>query len=47
MKKDALRDGWLQPQGVYGFWPCLADGDDLIIYDPALTPNPSPKGRGN
>jgi len=34
MKKDALRDGWLKPQGVYGFWPCQADGDDLIIYDP-------------
>ena len=34
MKKDALQDGWLKPQGVYGFWPCQADGDDLVIYDP-------------
>jgi len=34
MKKDALRYKWLQPQAVYGFFPCQADGDNLIIYDP-------------
>ncbi len=34
MKKDALRFKWLQPQAVYGFFPCQADGDELIIYDP-------------
>ena len=35
MKHAALRQGWLKPQGVYGFWPCQADGDDLVLYDPA------------
>ncbi len=35
MKREALRDGWLKPQAVYGYFPCQADGDDLIIYDPA------------
>ena len=34
MTTAALKDGWLKPQGVYGFWPAQADGDDLIIYDP-------------
>ena len=34
MKKDAMRYKWLQPQAVYGFFPCQADGDELIIYDP-------------
>jgi 5-methyltetrahydrofolate--homocysteine methyltransferase len=34
MKKDALQTGWLVPQGVYGYWPAQADGDDLIVYDP-------------
>ena len=33
MKKDAQRFKWLQPQAVYGIFPCQADGDDLIIYD--------------
>lgn len=35
MKKDAMRFKWLQPQAVYGYFPCQADGDELIIYDPA------------
>ncbi len=34
MKREALRTGWLRPQGVYGIFPCQADGNDLIIYDP-------------
>jgi len=36
MTKDALKEGWLKPQAVYGFFPCQADGNDLIIYDPQL-----------
>ncbi len=35
MQREALRQKWLQPQGVYGYWPCQSDGDDLIVYDPA------------
>jgi 5-methyltetrahydrofolate--homocysteine methyltransferase len=34
MRKAAAREGWLSPQGVYGYWPCQAEGDDLLIYDP-------------
>ncbi|MFC2064139.1 vitamin B12 dependent-methionine synthase activation domain-containing protein, partial [Chloroflexota bacterium] len=34
MKKQALLEGWLKPQAVYGFYPCQANGDDLVIYDP-------------
>ena len=29
MKHAALKEGWLKPQAVYGFFPCQADGDDL------------------
>ena len=32
MKHDALRRDWLKPQGVYGYWPCQADGNDLILF---------------
>ena len=35
MTKDALKDGWLKPQAVYGYLACQADGDDLIIYENA------------
>jgi 5-methyltetrahydrofolate--homocysteine methyltransferase len=34
MKKEALRTGWLKPQGVYGYWPAQAEGNSLIVYDP-------------
>ena len=42
MSKEALRDKWLKPQGVYGYFPCQSDGDDLIIYDPATIDTASP-----
>ncbi|GAB4527968.1 MAG: methionine synthase [Anaerolineales bacterium] len=34
MQREALREGWLRPQGVYGYWPCQSDGDDLLVYAP-------------
>ncbi|MFH1446252.1 MAG: vitamin B12 dependent-methionine synthase activation domain-containing protein, partial [Chloroflexota bacterium] len=40
MTKEALKDGWLKPQAVYGYFACQADGDDLIIYSPL------PEGEG-
>lgn len=43
MKREALREGWLKPQGVYGIFPCQADGDELIIYDPATINTASPE----
>ncbi len=42
MKHAALKEGWLKPQAVYGFFPCQADGDSLIIYPPP----PSGEGLG-
>jgi 5-methyltetrahydrofolate--homocysteine methyltransferase len=34
MKREALKEGWLKPQGVYGYFPAQSEGNDLIIYDP-------------
>jgi 5-methyltetrahydrofolate--homocysteine methyltransferase len=34
MRKEADAQGWLKPQGVYGYWPCQSKGDDLMVYDP-------------
>ncbi len=45
MQKDALKEGWLKPQAVYGFFPCQSDGDDLILYDPATINSASPDER--
>jgi 5-methyltetrahydrofolate--homocysteine methyltransferase len=35
MQRQALQEGWLKPQAVYGYWPAQSQGDDLIVYDPA------------
>jgi 5-methyltetrahydrofolate--homocysteine methyltransferase len=42
MTKDAMRFKWLKPQAVYGYFPCQADGDDLIIYDPESVSSANP-----
>jgi len=34
MRQEALMSDWYQPQGAYGYWPVLSDGNTLIIYDP-------------
>ena len=36
MCKEALAEKWLNPRGIYGFWPAQVDeNDDLLVYDPA------------
>jgi 5-methyltetrahydrofolate--homocysteine methyltransferase len=34
MKREAMREKWLNPQAVYGLFPCQSEGDDLIVYNP-------------
>ncbi|MFQ3536406.1 MAG: methionine synthase [Aggregatilineales bacterium] len=34
MKREAIRNRWLYPQAVYGYFPANSDGNDLIIFDP-------------
>jgi 5-methyltetrahydrofolate--homocysteine methyltransferase len=42
MRREALKEGWLIPQGVYGYWPVQSQGNDLIVYDPASLSSGSP-----
>lgn len=45
MLRIAEQEGWLKPQGVYGYFPCQADGNDLLIYDPASISSTKPVER--
>ncbi|OGO37231.1 MAG: methionine synthase, partial [Chloroflexi bacterium RBG_16_57_11] len=50
MTRQARGEKWLRPQAVYGYWPCQAEGDDLILYDPESVPSPPaplPLGEGS
>ncbi len=43
MLKTAEDEGWLNPQGVYGYWPCQSEGDSLLVYDPDTIDDADPK----
>lgn len=42
MRKEAEAEGWLDPQGVYGYWPCQAEGDTLLVYEPESAKDDNP-----
>ncbi len=43
MQKQALKEAWLKPQGVYGYWPAQAQDDDLLILDPKTIEDERPQ----
>ena len=42
LEKEVVRQGWFQPQAVYGWFPCQSEGNDVVVYDPETLV----KGRG-
>ena len=34
LQKEVIEAGWFEPKSVIGFYPCLSDGDNLIVFDP-------------
>jgi 5-methyltetrahydrofolate--homocysteine methyltransferase len=34
MQQEAIEQGWLAPQAVYGYFPALAEGNDLLVFNP-------------
>jgi len=34
LEDEVIRQGWFQPQAVYGWFPCQSEGNDVVIYDP-------------
>ncbi len=35
LQEKAIAEGWLEPRAVYGYFPCLSDGNDVILYEPS------------
>jgi 5-methyltetrahydrofolate--homocysteine methyltransferase len=35
LKEEAIREKWIAPQAVYGYFPAQSEGNDVIVYDPA------------
>ena len=38
MQREALRDGWIVPRAVYGYFAAVADGDAVVVTGPAGEP---------
>jgi 5-methyltetrahydrofolate--homocysteine methyltransferase len=34
LKGEVQANGWIVPKVVYGYFPCHAEGDDLVVLDP-------------
>jgi 5-methyltetrahydrofolate--homocysteine methyltransferase len=34
LQEEVIQAGWLQPQAVYGWFPCQSQGNDLVVYAP-------------
>jgi len=33
LQEEVIREGWFQPQAVYGYWPAQSQGNDVIVYE--------------
>jgi 5-methyltetrahydrofolate--homocysteine methyltransferase len=42
MLRDAQANHWLQPKGIYGYFPAQAEGSDLLVYDPGTLGQATP-----
>lgn len=43
MLRSAELEHWLNPQAVYGYFPCQRRGNDLLVYDSATLGSPEPE----
>jgi 5-methyltetrahydrofolate--homocysteine methyltransferase len=35
LEDECIRDNWFEPKTVFGYFPCNADGNSVVVYDPA------------
>src|SRR5437762_12807565 len=34
LQEECIRNGWLSPGVIYGYFPCSGKGNDLTVFDP-------------
>ncbi len=45
LQEECIANGWLTPKVVYGYFPCSARGNDLVIHEPLDADLPPEKRR--
>ncbi len=33
LEDEAIRENWFEPKSVYGYYPCLSEGNTIFLYD--------------
>ncbi len=41
LKREIKAKGWFEPKLVYGFYPCQADGNEVVVYEPESAVEPA------
>src|SRR5437868_9101305 len=36
LEEEIIREGWFEPKVVWGYWPAQSEGNDVIVYSPAI-----------
>jgi 5-methyltetrahydrofolate--homocysteine methyltransferase len=44
LEDEVVAAGWFHPRAVWGYFPAQSDGNDLIVYDPPVSPGDSYPG---
>jgi 5-methyltetrahydrofolate--homocysteine methyltransferase len=34
LEDECIRDNWFEPKTVFGYFPCNAEGNSVVVYDP-------------
>lgn len=43
LTRQAIKEGWLRPAGIYGYWPAQSSGNELILYVPESVQSGKPE----
>jgi 5-methyltetrahydrofolate--homocysteine methyltransferase len=44
LEEEVIASGLFEPKVVYGYFPAQSEGNDVVVYEPAVTTEPSPAG---
>jgi 5-methyltetrahydrofolate--homocysteine methyltransferase len=45
LQEECIRNGWLEPKVVYGYFPCSSKGNELFVHDPQDAEKPAAQRR--
>ena len=47
LEEEIVREGWFEPKVVYGYFPAQSDGNDVMVYEPAIARASTRRAKGH